>query len=154
MGDQPVPSFKFDRTRLTRNDQITGGATVVLFISLFLPWFGVSIRGFSGGSISALSAHGYLYIVLILCLVVVGYLFVRAGMADVASKVPVGHQLVLLVTTTINAVLILIAFVFKPSGLGIVNVGWRFGSFVGLIAALVAVAPLALPAIQAGRAKR
>ncbi|HUZ09074.1 MAG TPA: hypothetical protein VMU76_02800 [Acidimicrobiales bacterium] len=153
MSDQPVPPFKFDRARLTKNDQITGLATVVLFISLFLPWFGVNV-GVPGLRLtftaSGLSAHGYLYIVLILCIALVGYLVVRAGMADVASKVPVGHELMTLVVTAINLFLVLLAFLFKPGGSG---VGWRFGSFVGLIAALVAVAPLALPAIQARRAK-
>ena len=49
MSDQPVPPYKFDRARWSRNDQITGVATVVLFIALFLPWFGVRVgaRGYS-----------------------------------------------------------------------------------------------------------
>lgn len=32
----PAPQFNFDAKRWTRNDQIVGGATLVLLISLFL----------------------------------------------------------------------------------------------------------------------
>ena len=152
MSDQPIPPYKFDRARWSRNDQITGVATVVLFIALFLPWFGVRV-GPVDVTASGLSAHGYLYIVLILCLALTGYLFIRAGMAEISSKVPVGHELLVMVVTAVNVVLVLIAFLFKPSGAGIVHFGWRFGSFVALVAALVAVAPLAVPLIQSRRAR-
>jgi hypothetical protein len=45
----------------------------------------------------------------------------------------------------------LIACVDKPGAIGFHGVGWGFGAFVGLIAAVVAAAPLAAPAIQARR---
>ncbi len=35
-----VTAFAFDARRWTLADQITGGATLVLLVSLFLPWFG------------------------------------------------------------------------------------------------------------------
>jgi hypothetical protein len=38
--------------------------------------------------------------------------------------------------------------VFKPSGDGIVSIGWGFGAFIGLIAAAVAVAPLGVPFLR------
>jgi len=153
MSDRPVSSFKFDATKWTRNDRITGIATLVLFIALFLPWFGVSVgaRGF-GISVEAdgLTAHGYLYIVLILALVLMGYLVIRAGMADLATKLPVGHEILIMGLTAVNALLVILAFVFKPGGGA---VGWRWGAFVALVAAIVALAPLGLPYVQARRAK-
>jgi hypothetical protein len=144
----PASAFKFEVSRWSRADQIAGGATLLLFISLFLPWFGISIGGF-GGTADGLSAHGYLYITLILCLAILAYLVLVAGFERLPFTLPLSHEQVMLAATGINFVLVLIAFVFKPGGGG---VGWRFGAFVGLIAAIVAVAPLAVPAIQARRA--
>ncbi len=148
----PAAAFKFDATRWSRADQIAGGGTLVLFISLFLPWFGVSLGAFGSATADALTAHGYLYIVLILCLAIFAYLAMVAGFERLPVQLPLDREQLLLAATGINCVLVLIAFVFKPGGYGSVGVGWRFGAFVGLIAAIAAVAPLAMPAIQARRA--
>ena len=42
-----APAFNLDLKRLTRNDRMVGGATIVFVISLFLPWFTVSDGVFS-----------------------------------------------------------------------------------------------------------
>lgn len=148
----PAPAFKFEVSRWTRADQIAGGATLLLFISLFLPWFGVSLGALGDVSGSGLSAHGYLYLTLILSLAIFAYLVMVAGFERLPFALPLSHEQVLLGATGVNFVLVLIAFVFKPGGFGAAGVGWRFGAFVGLIAAIAAVAPLAVPAIQARRA--
>ena len=70
------PAFNLDLKRLTRDDRIVGVATLVLFISLFLPWFTVSVRGFGSGSVNGLY-HGYMYIDLILALAILAFLVVR-----------------------------------------------------------------------------
>ena len=54
----------------------------------------------------------------------------------------------LLIATGINAVLSLLGFLDKPGGIGFHGIGWGFGAFVGLIASVVAVAPLGWPLIQ------
>jgi hypothetical protein len=108
-------------------------ATLVLFIALFLPWYGVSI-----GPISVTAdatAHGYMYIPLILCLVELVYLVGIAGLPDLRHRLPVPHDLFLTAINAVNLVLVVIAF-FDKSG-----AGWRFGAFVGLIAAIVAALP-------------
>jgi hypothetical protein len=51
----------------------------------------------------------------------------------------------------VNAVLTIFAFLLKPGGIGFSGIGWGFGSFIGLIAALVAAFPTAVPAFQARR---
>jgi hypothetical protein len=117
----------------------------VLFISLFLPWFSVSFA-FVTASASGLTAHGFLYIVLLICLAIFAYLVARAGFEEMPFKMPVGHEPVLLIATLVNAVLVLIALIDKPYGSG---VGWSYGGFLALIAAVIAAAPLALPAIGA-----
>ena len=54
----------------------------------------------------------------------------------------------MLVATIVNLVLVFIGFIFKPGGSG---VGWEFGAFIGLIAAVVAAAPYAIPQLRARR---
>jgi hypothetical protein len=39
----------------------------------------------------------------------------------------------------------------KPGGYGFSGIGWGFGAFVGLVAAIVAAFPTAAPAIKARR---
>lgn len=149
----PAQAFSFDPARWTTIDRITGGATVVLFISLFLPWFSASasLAGISASSSEdALSAHGYLYLVLIIALLVVGYLIARAGLSAMPA-LPVSHERLLTIASGINFLLVLIAFIFKPSGNSLVSVGWDFGAFVGLLAALVALVPLVRAGLQARR---
>lgn len=126
-------SYSFDASRWSRTDRITGIATAVLLISLFLPWFGVNY-GFVSATVNGLW-HGWMYLVLLVSLAVLVYLAARAGIAEL----PVPHDLTLLVAAGVNVVLTVLAFLLKPGG-GVV--GWEFGAFVGLAAAIVAVAPL------------
>jgi hypothetical protein len=141
-----APSFNVDMRRLTRADRIVGGATAVFFISLFLPWFTSSADGISG-SVDGLW-HGYMYIALILALAVIGYLVIRAGFREMPFRLPPDHERLLLAATAVIFVLTVISFVFKPSGYGIVSIGWGFGAFIGLIAAIAAVAPIGLPFVR------
>jgi hypothetical protein len=140
-----LPAYRFDAARWSLADRIAGIASVVLFISLFLSWFGISVIGITVTA-SGLSAHGYLYIVLILCILIVAYLVLRAGWDELPFGANVPHLTVMLVATLVNLVLVFIGFIFKPGGSG---VGWQFGAFVGLIAAIVAAAPYAVPQLRA-----
>jgi hypothetical protein len=143
-----VPAYKFNAARWSLADRISGGATVVLFICLFLPWFTVSgsIAGYSfGGSVNGLW-HGWMYLTLIIAILLVAYLVLRAGWDRLPISQDVPHLTVMLVGTVVNAVLTLIAFIDKPGGGG---VGWGFGAVVGLIAAIVAAAPYAVPQLRA-----
>src|SRR5215468_2251006 len=73
-----TPSFSFNSARWERTDWTAGIATFVVLISLFLPWFGVSILGISGTA-DGLTAHGYLYLVLLVALAIMAYLVIYAG---------------------------------------------------------------------------
>ncbi len=140
-----IPAFKFDAARWSLADRIAGGATIVLFISLFLAWFGISVIGITVTA-SGLSAHGYLYIVLIICILEVAYLVLRAGWDELPISTKIPHLTVMMVATIVNLVLVFIGFIFKPGGSG---VGWQFGAFLALIAAIVAAAPYAVPQLRA-----
>ncbi len=135
--------FKFEASRWSQADRIAGGASVVVFISLFLPWF--SFHYIIGSvSISGLTTHGYLYIVLLVCLAIFAYLIARAGFAQMPFKLPMAHEPALLIATVVNLALVLIGLIDKPAFWG-----WSYGGFVALVAAVVAAAPIGLPAIQA-----
>jgi len=136
------PSFRLDASRWTRTDRITGISTLVLLISLFLPWFGISLFGINAEA-DGLTAHGYLYLVLVVCLAITGYLVATAGLAELPAAFPLTHRQRLLAATGLNAALVLLAFLIKPTA-----TSWRFGAFGAVIAALAALAPQVLPAAR------
>jgi hypothetical protein len=145
-------ALRFDAARLTTADRITGGATLVLLISLFLPWFSVSAsfgNFTSSASADALTAHGYLYLVLLLALAMLGYLVVSAGL-DSMPALPLRHEQILGGAAAVNLLLVLIGMLIMPGGgSSLVKVSWDFGAFLGLAAAVVAVAPLAAALLRA-----
>jgi len=67
------------------------------------------------------------------------------GGSNCQIKINVAHAPLVLVTTLVNLGLVFLAFVFMPGGEGW---GWAFGAFLGLAAAIVAAAPLAVPALR------
>jgi hypothetical protein len=127
-----------DASRWTERDRVSGIASAVLLVSLFLPWYGLSILGMTVTA-NGLQSHGYLRIVLVLCLATLGYLLLRVS--PIRSVLPAAraHERVLQVATAVNLTLVLIGFTSTPGGL---LVSHEYGSFMGGIAALAAVAPL------------
>jgi hypothetical protein len=154
----PAPTaFRLDPAKWTPADRVTGAATLVLVISLFLPWFSVS-AGFgnftASSSADALAAHGFLYLVLLLALAMLGYLIARASLKDL-PELPVTSDQLLAAGAAVNLLLVLIAFAVRPGGgSALVKVSWSFGAFIGLIAAIVSFVPMATSVIRArsGRA--
>jgi hypothetical protein len=82
---------------------------------------------------------------LIFSILVVAYLVLRAGWDQLPISQEVPHLTVMLTATMVNAVLVLIAFIDKPGGGA---TGWGAGAVIGLIAALVAAAPYAIPPLR------
>lgn len=141
------PQFAFDLKRLSRVDQVIGGASLVLIITLFLPWFGAF-----GVTESGFDAHGFLFIPLLTAIILVIYLVLRAGWDDPPLRLPVAHAPLLLVGTGLQFLIVLIAFLLKPPGGGLWS--WQFGAFLALIAALVACAAIVVPAVQSTQGGR
>ena len=140
-----LPPYAFSLDKLNLADMISGVASIVLLISLFLSWFGITVIGIHLTA-SGTSAHGFLWIVFIICLAIVAYLLCIAGWGNLPFAPQVPHLTAMLVATAVNLVLVFIAFIDKPGGSG---VGWEFGAFLGLIAAVVALAPYAVPQLRA-----
>ena len=107
--------YKFDAAKLTKDHKIVAVATLVLFISLFLPWFGVG--GYLGVGFSFTVDglwHGYMYLTLILCLAVLGLLALVAGLNELPFKLPIPEAQAIVVVTSLNALLTVISFLTKP----------------------------------------
>ena len=113
------PQAKFDLASVGHVDRLVGGATLVLFISLFLPWFSVHLPILGTYTADGLSAHGYLYITLILAIGIIAFLAVEAlGLWSIPATSQLAREQLLLIATGINFVLVLIGFLFKPGGSG------------------------------------
>ncbi len=149
-AEERLPSLSRS-TNCSREERITGIATLVVLISLFLPWVTASISGVGSYSADGFSLHGYFWIVFILCLAVIAYLVMKAGFDKMPFALPLTDDQAMLVATGVIFVIVLIGFFVKgysvASGFGY-HIGWGFGAYLGLVAAVVAVAPLAWPVIQ------
>ncbi len=148
MSDVPSKSsFSFDMKRWSKAERTTAIATLVLFISLFLPWY---TYNFGLGSVSVDGLwHGWMYLVFLVSLAILVYLVSRAGFSEMPFKMPVSGDQLLLFGSAINLILVVIAFLDKPGGVGFSGIGWGWGAFVGLIAAVFAAVPLGVPALRA-----
>lgn len=142
------PGYAFDVHRWALSDKIAGAASLVVLISLFLPWFSGSYVSFgsstptSMGSVAGTTVHGWLWLVFVVVLAILAYLALVAGFQVLPFQSPLRHDQLLLAATGLNLALVFIAFLLKPSTYGIegVSIGWSAGAFLALIAAIVAVA--------------
>lgn len=155
--------YSLDVQRWTVSDRIAGGATLIVLISLFLPWFSVNLGGLSalgvtGGvlSESGTDAHGWLWIVFVVGLLLLLYLLVAVGFQALEVSLRLPHERLLLAATGLNFLLVLIGFLVMPGndGIAAVKIGWDFGAVLALIAAAAAFVPLARTAYSEMNSRR
>lgn len=134
-GVEPAHPLSFDIRRLGRGDMITGIATAVLFVSLFLPWYGVGIGGIGFGTVTLDGLyHGWMYLVLILAIATIVYLLVRAIVPIV--RLPLPHWQLMVGSTSVVLIITVIGVFVKPT----VTTTYSWAGFVGLVAAIAALA--------------
>ena len=157
----PPPPPPAPRTGWTTSDLAIGGSLVVLLIALFLPWFSSTVRLVGGaasvsGSADGPHAHGYLWAVFVLAIAGLIVLVARDAIASAPGSLPSPGQM-LVGATGLTVLLAILGLVLRPSsGLTIarpsaqisailpilphlsISVGWSYGGFVALVAALVA----------------
>jgi hypothetical protein len=127
---------------LSAQDRIAGPASLVLLISLWLPWY-----SFGPFSVSGLSAHGWLFIAVLDSIVLVLYVVITAfGAGDLAEQGRLSKDQLLVLLTGVNAALVVLGFLLKPSGFS-----WSWGAFLALVAAIVAFLPFGIPLLRAQR---
>jgi hypothetical protein len=127
---------------LNAKDRVAGPASLVLLISLWLPWY-----SFGPFSVSGLSAHGWLFIAVLDAIVLVLYVVITAfGAGDLADQGRLSKEQLLVLLTGGNVALVVLGFLLKPSGFS-----WSWGAFLALVAAMVAFLPFGIPLIRAQR---
>ena len=141
--DQPTASIAARLKRLDVHELVAGGASLVLLVTLFLPWYRYTAGG-SSISFSAMSsaAGGWRVLILIACLAIVGYLGISVNFTRPRLPIPAPQALV--VATAVNMLLVVVAFATVPtSALGgfavFVHTGTAWGAYIGMVAALVAL---------------
>jgi hypothetical protein len=128
-----------DTSRLTTGDMIAGGGGVVLLISLFLSWYGVSVdvAGFSASeSFNGWEVLGFIDILLFLIAVGAIALVAARAVGQLPAEVP--GALVLLALGALGVLLVLYRIIDIPTEGDIpdeVDLSRKFGIFIALIGA-------------------
>lgn len=123
-----------ERSGWTGSDLAIGGAVIVLVIALFLPWFSRS-----PGTSDGLSSHGDLWVVFVLALMALIVLVARDTIARLPGNLPSPEQM-LVGATGLALLLTILGVVQKPSPVtgSFGPVGWSYGGWIALVAAIVA----------------
>jgi hypothetical protein len=145
----PPREFRLDLRRLSRADQTVGGASLVVLVSLFLPWFGFGTLG-ANISVAGTTAHGYLVVVVITALLIAGYLLLRSGWAEFPVRPPIAHEVLLLAGTGVQFLLVLIGSLDVP----LAGLGREIGAYLALLASAAAVMPVARPVLRSWPGRR
>ncbi|HEX6448835.1 MAG TPA: hypothetical protein VF060_05175 [Trebonia sp.] len=135
--------------RLTVADKVAGAASLVLLISLFLPWYTVSVPGASD-TLSGAGIHRFLWLAVLLSVVVLTYLIVHATVGwDSTPMNRLSREPVLLSLSVVQLVLVIIPFFDVPDTLiRNVTVGFAYGAYVGLVAAIAALVTVLVPYVR------
>lgn len=134
--------YRFDWRRLSNGDRITFASTLVVILSLFLPWF--TYPFFGGSDVGGLSSHGFMIFSFLDSLAIALYLLARAGWSVLPFRVKFAHAPVIFVATLLNFILVIVGALWTPTAAS----GWQVGAVLGLIAAIVAVAPIGVPLVK------
>ena len=124
-----TPGKSFDPASVSRATWIAAGGALILFISVFLSWYGASIAGFSV-SVSGWDSVDVAKLVALLALIVIAALVIEMFVPTVTLPVPA--SLIIIAAGGLAVLLVLVKIVDKPGGDGI---GLKYGIFVALIAA-------------------
>ena len=139
---KPVGKSRQRLRALSAQDRVFGPATLVLLAAFWLPWYSVGPFALDG-----LSVHGWLFIAVLSSIVLVLYVFITAfDVGDLAVPGRLSKEQLLAALTGVNLVLVVLAFLLKPTGFN-----WSWGALIALAAAIVAFAPFGIPLIQARR---
>jgi hypothetical protein len=148
-GARPVagwqPTGRIDFARLDTPNRVVGAASLLLFLSLQLPWYTISAAGVSG-SASAMIAGGWRWLIWLISLATLVYVFLGSVTSWRDPKLldaPTRARM-LVIATGLDLVLVLLAaFVSKPVPPAVVatspHVDTSLGAYLGVVLALVAL---------------
>ena len=129
--------------RLTVADMVAGAGSLVLLVSLFLPWYAVKFGGTSI-TLGGVAHHKFLWLAVLLSVVVITYLIVHATVAMSMKKEPV-----LLGLSVMQLILVIIPFFDVPVAMvSGVTVSPAYGAYVGLGATIAALVTVTVPFVR------
>lgn len=142
----------FDPKRLSRLDWGVLGAGAIAFIALFLPWYGVSVEGFSASVSGWNTSYGWLGGLLLVAAAVWFLLWKSESALPKAPLTP------LAVTTGVSALgllVVIIRWATLPRGGGgplgrSFNYGPRAGIWIAVIVGIVEVACASVLLVRSG----
>ncbi|MDA8061125.1 MAG: hypothetical protein M0T80_01620 [Actinomycetota bacterium] len=131
-----MASWKF--SDLSRAEQVTVGASAVMLLALFLPWYGVSVASYSASVSGWGSGYGLLGGLLVVAAGV--YLVLRrSGVEGLAKPSP---AVTMLVASALGTLVVVLRLLGMPSehvalaGVSVLDDGPRFGIWLALVAGI------------------
>jgi hypothetical protein len=134
----------FDVGKLNRADAFFGGASLLLLISMFFAWYTLNFTAATGsvsGSGSVNGFHGWRYLIFLLALAGIAYVLGKG--LGVLPQLPLPAWQVMGVIGVADVVLVILAFLTKPTGSytsvfgGGYHWSWGFGLILALVMSLV-----------------
>ncbi len=128
--------MKISWSKLDSLDRVVVVTSVIALVSMFLPWYGGSVLGFSASVNGFGSGYGWFGSLLIV--LAGGYLaMVRSG--SPMPTMAMGPGVLVLGLSAIGTLLVIIRWVTLPSGGGgVAGAGFSYGPRIGIYLALIA----------------
>ena len=128
--------MKVDWKKLDLADRVVAITAAVTIISMFLPWYGASILGFSASVDGFGSGYGWFGALLI---VAAGAYLVLLRSGNAVPRTSMGPGTIVLGLSAIGALLVVVRWISLPSGGGgISGEPYSYGPRIGLYLTLVA----------------
>jgi hypothetical protein len=136
-----------DTTKIRFGEAVAAVSALLLFIIMFLPWYGYTAKGTSGlgfsisANRSAWQAYGFIDLILFVT-IIVALGMVVLSMTQRSAALPVSASVVVAILGGVSVLLILFRIVSKPDycrggacASDFLNVSLKYGIFLGLITA-------------------
>lgn len=133
-----------DTSRISFGEMVAGASGFALFIVMFFPWYGVSVKGggadISGPDFSAWESFSFIDILLFLAAAVAVGLTIARAAGAMPTGLPQPPGLIVAVVGVVAVLLILFRLISTPgddfSGFGVsADIDRKIGAFLGLLCA-------------------
>jgi hypothetical protein len=132
-------------SKMSNGEKALAGGSLVVFISLFLPWFGwdesVSVLGIST-SFSFDGFHSWGWLTFLALLAVVGLWVIRTFLSDSVQlgELGVPDPVLYMIGGGIEVLgAVLFWITWSPGSNGFINLGPRFGVFIALVGGVITI---------------
>jgi hypothetical protein len=138
-----MAATNFDTTRVRFGDMVAAVSGLVLFLSLFLNWYNVSVKaalGSASASVSGWEALSFIDILLFI-IAVIAIAVAVARMANAFPRMAISPGLLVLAVGVLAVLLVLFRIIDIPGSGDVadvpgVDLGRSFGIFIALLAAI------------------